>query len=169
MLGLIETKKYEWPSLLHFVEQGEEHAKAILQQAKLDNPISPSLKARWHSLTEAQFDALLASQGNRCAICFLFRRLGVNKDKNGHVRGLLCRGCNILLGLLSQDIVGMLDRVDYHLIYGVRDARSVLDHVLFRRKEQLICERAAQEESIHERPPWEVWSLKDEAEDSTPH
>jgi len=53
-----------------------------------------------YGLTAEQYDALLAHQDGRCAICRGRRpyRLNVDHDhSSGLVRGLLCRRCNRLL------------------------------------------------------------------------
>jgi hypothetical protein len=81
---------------------------------------------QWHSkrhyylkykygITEAQYNEMLESQGNKCAIC----KSSETKDKKRHrfmvdhchstgvVRGLLCSSCNKAIGLLhdSPDIL----------------------------------------------------------------
>ena len=57
----------------------------------------------------AEFDALLDSQGGRCAICRTETAGGkggwhVDHDHaTGRIRGLLCHGCNIALGYFRDD------------------------------------------------------------------
>lgn len=57
-----------------------------------------SMIEKTYGLTAGQYDALLASQGGRCAICRArpkSKRLAVDHDhKTGAVRGLLCGRCN---------------------------------------------------------------------------
>ena len=65
-------------------------------------------KLRLYGLTTAQYDDLMERQGGRCAIC---RRaetggwdLAVDHDHStGRVRGLLCRRCNVGIGLMRDD------------------------------------------------------------------
>ena len=57
-----------------------------------------------YGITKEQYEKLLEEQGGRCAICKRFRKLVVDHDhKTKQVRGLLCSGCNILLGHLGDD------------------------------------------------------------------
>lgn len=57
-----------------------------------------AMVAKVYGLTAAQYDALLALQGGRCAICRArprSKRLAVDHDHaSGAVRGLLCSRCN---------------------------------------------------------------------------
>jgi len=60
-----------------------------------------------YGLEPGQYDALLSSQGGRCAICGnkpVKRRLAVDHDHiTGRVRGLLCMRCNRALGMWEMD------------------------------------------------------------------
>lgn len=84
------------------------------QQYKRQNPTRIrewSLKK--YGLTQAEYDAMVAAQDNRCAIC---RRNEWRKDKSGkigylsvdhchsggQVRGLLCHLCNVRVGSLEK-------------------------------------------------------------------
>lgn len=57
-----------------------------------------AMVAKTYGLTGGDYDALLAAQGGRCAICRArpkSKRLAVDHDhKTGAVRGLLCSRCN---------------------------------------------------------------------------
>lgn len=73
-------------------------------------------------LTLDDYEALLEEQDHACAICGAecssFGRLSVDHNhKTGHVRGLLCRDCNVALGifhdseyLLRQALSYLIDR-----------------------------------------------------------
>jgi hypothetical protein len=104
--------------------QYREKAKAnSLTQAKAHPERRPAytrraLLKRKYGLTEQQYDALLAAQGGRCALCgadnhgrtgesgrhdglrkWLADSWPVDHDhKDGHVRGLICQKCNVRLG-----------------------------------------------------------------------
>lgn len=72
-------------------------------------------------LTPEEYDALLAEQGGRCAICRIAtgktKRLAVDHDHaTGQVRGLLCSPCNRMLGHL-RDSVRMALRIIRYLQY----------------------------------------------------
>ena len=69
---------------------------------------------RQYGLTFEEFDAMLSSQDNACAICGTrepsknrgrTRRFHVDHcHKTGKVRGLLCKSCNIALGEIGDNI-----------------------------------------------------------------
>jgi hypothetical protein len=65
-----------------------------------------------YGITVDEYDALLASQDGRCAICRTDQPGGPTPESafhvdhshdDGRVRGLLCRACNTALGLLGED------------------------------------------------------------------
>lgn len=66
------------------------------------------------------YDSMLAAQGGKCAICLCTpdtQAHGVfhidHCHKTGAVRGLLCRGCNHVLGHLKDDRVSLQRAVNY--------------------------------------------------------
>jgi hypothetical protein len=77
-----------------------------------------SLKKRY-GLTFDQFDAMLARQGGACAACGLVaKKWHVDHDKaDGHVRGLLCHKCNIVLGFLGDNEAGVKRSAEMFLAY----------------------------------------------------
>jgi hypothetical protein len=77
-----------------------------------------------HGMTPVEYAALKTLQGGVCAICgasqgrATFRGrakdLAVDHDhKTGHIRGLLCDGCNIGLGLFNEDSERLLKAARY--------------------------------------------------------
>lgn len=59
-------------------------------------------------ITKEEYDQMLAHQNGVCAICLEVcatgRDLAVDHDhETGKVRGLLCRDCNVSLGLMKDD------------------------------------------------------------------
>lgn len=81
--------------------------QAAVQRAKVP---------RRHGLTEVDYDALSAGQGDACAICRQPCRLGALSIDHDHaccpagdrscgecIRGLLCRTCNVALGNMRDD------------------------------------------------------------------
>lgn len=74
---------------------------------------------RNYGLSVDDYFALLASQGERCAICRdlpsgRITRLVVDHDHaTGRVRGLLCTSCNHMLGNAKDDPCRLLAAADY--------------------------------------------------------
>lgn len=70
---------------------------------------------KWHGrsikrkfgLTPDEYNAMLSSQGGKCALCGRAdeeRRMAVDHDhETGTIRGLLCKWCNRGIGLLQDD------------------------------------------------------------------
>lgn len=74
---------------------------------------------RAYGLTAAQYDALMDCQGGKCAMCGVAAAGGKGRlhvdhchDK-GHVRGLLCHGCNTGIGLLKHDVSLLSSAITY--------------------------------------------------------
>ena len=77
--------------------------------------------------TPEQYDAKLAEQGGRCAICEREpheaashgKRLAADHcHKTGATRGLLCHKCNTAIGKLGDDLDGVMRAVRYLTRYG---------------------------------------------------
>lgn len=72
-----------------------------------------------YGLTIEEYDAMLSSQGHKCAICRRSAQefttaLAVDHDhKTGKVRGLLCSNCNNGLGRFKDDPAVMSAAVAY--------------------------------------------------------
>lgn len=74
-------------------------------------------------ITHVEYDILLAKQNNTCAICCQpetakqngkILRLAVDPDhKTDKIRGLLCRDCNLVLGLIKDDLGRLASAIDY--------------------------------------------------------
>lgn len=73
------------------------------------------LKSRYGMTTEQQ-QALLETQGGKCASCGddFFKTPHVDHDHStGKIRGLLCRECNIAAGYLKDDPARVMDLAAY--------------------------------------------------------
>ena len=67
-----------------------------------------------YGITAADYDERMAAQGGRCAVCRERAAQHVDHDHVfGHVRGLLCSGCNQGLGNFRDDVRHMTAAVDY--------------------------------------------------------
>jgi hypothetical protein len=74
-----------------------------------------------YGLTFDEYQAMAEAQGNRCAICRQedTTRLAIDHDhETGKVRGLLCRRCNIALGLLGDDASQVMAAAAYLIEHG---------------------------------------------------
>ncbi len=84
-----------------------------------------ALKRRY-GLTLDDFNAILDSQGGRCAICPATtagygRRFYVDHDHaTGKIRGLLCHGCNSGLGNFRDSMTTVQDAAAYLHHHGAR-------------------------------------------------
>jgi hypothetical protein len=76
-------------------------------------------KMAWkYGISEADYDAFAAAQGNGCAVCHaplpLNRSGHIDHDHNtGTVRGLLCMRCNVGIGNLRDDPEILASAIDY--------------------------------------------------------
>ena len=72
-----------------------------------------------HVITIEQYHRILASQEGRCAICKSFDTGGPkhftvdHSHATGQLRGLLCRPCNMALGLFRDSIPALLQAANY--------------------------------------------------------
>jgi Recombination endonuclease VII len=82
-------------------------------------------KAKSHGVGTKQYAEMLSAQGGACAVCRrpeTYRQaranrsdsLGVDHDHaTGAVRGLLCRNCNLALGLVGDDAARLQALIEY--------------------------------------------------------
>jgi hypothetical protein len=67
-----------------------------------------------YGLTIEQLDAMILERQGRCDICNEPSRLHIDHDhKTGKVRGLLCRDCNVMLGLAKDNCNVLMKSVEY--------------------------------------------------------
>jgi hypothetical protein len=105
-----------------YVRQNPERSRESARRARkaFQARQTPEYHLRNHlkryGITLEDYECLLAEQGGNCAICGNHppdkgaSRLSVDHDHGtGQVRGLLCRRCNTMLGLIES--VGLADTV----------------------------------------------------------
>lgn len=105
------------------VASNPEARRASMARWRRDNPARYAearrrYKLRTYGLDVEAYEALLVLQGGRCAICGDPEKddwdLAVDHDhRTGVVRGLLCRRCNVGIGLLRDDAGVLASAADY--------------------------------------------------------
>ncbi len=118
-----EERKRLYPELVRQLgnERSRRHRARLSPKEKREKNARVNLaKAlRGHGLTVEQYEAMVAAQDNRCAICGneqvgRFGRLAIDHDhQTGAVRGLLCARCNLCLGQFNDDIETMKKAIEY--------------------------------------------------------
>lgn len=121
-------RKYRDKLLAYNKRWYEENKEAYLaRRAERRVPETSRRQWIWHRyrLTEEVFDAMLVSQGGRCAICQGDNGgevLHVDHDHaSGKVRGLLCRKCNAAIGLVADDPGVLYAAIGYLVEHGAGD------------------------------------------------
>jgi len=91
---------------------------------KYKSKYNPTTKRRYvlkstYNLTVEEYDAILESQGNKCAICYSAVPGGKGRFHVDHnhetkeIRGLLCHHCNLGLGNFKDNINSLLRAIAY--------------------------------------------------------
>jgi len=71
-------------------------------------------RERRYRLTEARFETIMREQGGLCACCKSKKPVDVDHcHTTGHFRGLLCRACNLGLGMFGDDIAKLKEAISY--------------------------------------------------------
>ena len=72
---------------------------------------------RMYGITLEQYNTMLLSQNNKCAICIQpFKQDDINIDHNhitGAIRQLLCHKCNAAIGLMDESIEHLQNAINY--------------------------------------------------------
>lgn len=86
-----------------WARKNPEKRKAIMQR------FTAKKKYARYGLTNSEYEAIIASQGCKCAICI--RPFGTGQSaphvdhdhRIGNVRGILCQGCNVAIGFFYDN------------------------------------------------------------------
>ena len=96
------------------------------------NMRSANLK-RNYGLTVEEYEEILRAQDNRCALCGSDEPGGTRVNRHFHVdhchetgatRGLLCQRCNTGLGLLGDNLSGLMQAVRYLHTANINEANA---------------------------------------------
>ncbi len=96
------------------VEESESDKLKFLKKQQ----ISLKIKLNKYNLTQEKYNEILKSQNETCKICktYSYHNTNLSIDhchKTGKVRGLLCRNCNLALGLFNDDIELLKESIKY--------------------------------------------------------
>ena len=86
--------------------QGKRGAGYAERQRQYQRQYQRGLRFAKYGLAKSDFDEMVSAQAGRCAICLQLADLSLCIDhchSTGAVRGLLCRDCNLALGLMADD------------------------------------------------------------------
>jgi len=120
------TKSYK-PKRVKFTKREVKRENLLLVKIygyTYHHPVNPrDCYLKRYNISSDQFDKILKSQDNKCAICRRFETVRCNNkiktlsvDHNhitNKVRGLLCQRCNTALGLFNDDILVLQNAIDY--------------------------------------------------------
>ena len=88
---------------------------------KTRKELNKAVQLQRYNITEADYDRILAEQNGGCGICGVLpahKTFHIDHDHTtGHVRGILCHQCNMMLGG-AGDLVDTLEKgIQYLLNY----------------------------------------------------
>lgn len=73
-----------------------------------------------YGITEKDYQRMLEQQRGLCALCAKNAPTDIDHDHiSGRTRGLLCRPCNLGLGMFGDTIDGLLRAIDYLRRYTI--------------------------------------------------
>lgn len=109
-----------WLSPTRFKKRKEKHRKDSKDYARRTKhtPRKREIFLRRSGLTVEKHEAMLSTQGGKCAICKgatkYVRRLAIDHcHKTGKIRGLLCGNCNAGIGYFADDISRIAAAIEY--------------------------------------------------------
>jgi hypothetical protein len=72
------------------------------------------MRMRKYGITPEDYQAMLDSQGGKCAICKIRDANRIDHcHKTGKTRQLLCNQCNTAIGMFKEDVNILLTAIDY--------------------------------------------------------
>lgn len=102
---------------LKWMKDNRSHSNRRRQQLRRENPEKTAAEKRRHvyKLSDAQYRAMYEIREGRCWICSThYQSLHVDHcHKTNRIRGLLCRACNLALGMMKDDPLRLHRAADY--------------------------------------------------------
>jgi hypothetical protein len=83
---------------------------------KITKQMLVSHRRRLYGITEEEYNNMILSQNNLCAICNRPSNKTLHVDHNhttGKIRGLLCSNCNTGIGFFNEDIFALTKAIEY--------------------------------------------------------
>jgi hypothetical protein len=119
----IQIQNYNREYMPKYYKNNKERMKQSFKKYRLNN--REKNRIIWlksaYGLSLEQYNSMLSSQGDRCAVCGLPKseskiNFSVDHDhKTERVRGILCHYCNTALGLL-RDSIETVDNLHKYLL-----------------------------------------------------
>jgi hypothetical protein len=82
-------------------------------------------KARRHNISHEIYERIIEEQNGLCKICGENKKLEIDHDhKTGTVRGLLCRKCNMIVGIVEKDFTKRPDFFDLVINYLTNNSKT---------------------------------------------
>lgn len=66
-----------------------------------------------YKIVKSEWDKMFQEQKGKCKLCSNKARVVDHNHKTGQVRGLLCDGCNLLVGLIERDLSWITRGLNY--------------------------------------------------------
>lgn len=115
----LECEKFK--SYKDFYKRGDGYRAACKECYK--NKEYFNSRFRHYSITKQKFKEILINQDNKCKICekqFENEKLCHidHNHTNNKIRGLLCPGCNLMIGLAADDIKILENAIKYLIVDG---------------------------------------------------
>ena len=115
----VYCKKCRSSRAKHRYERDKEKIKSRNKKWWDNKDNSRKVVLRQHGITVEDYNRMFDSQDGCCAICGkhqieLDHRMYVDHDHyTGEIRGLLCRNCNLAIGLLNDDELLLTKAISY--------------------------------------------------------
>ena len=97
-----------------------DHARVRVYHHKNKERITKQMlvshRRRLYGLNEEEYNDMILSQNNLCAICNKpsDKTLHIDHDhETGRIRGLLCHSCNVGIGLFKEDVDSLASAITY--------------------------------------------------------
>lgn len=90
-----------------YCRDNRDHRTAYARGYRAEHPGYSRGLVRRYGITQAEFESILSDQGNCCAICRVSKddcRIVVDHNHaTDEMRGILCHGCNVGIGVFCED------------------------------------------------------------------